>query len=120
MPALDFLDISAQDRRFFGAFGGRLMAIVAIIVLVWLLLIDERDEARHKLPTFTPSAHAAEYQKTAAKLKETAQASNGFLAVVAVFIGGIVLVYEGTAWGLGWALARLADAPSPGGKADGP
>jgi hypothetical protein len=119
MPAFDFLDVSAQDRRFFGAFGGRLMAIVAVTVLVWLLLVDQRDEARHKLPTFTPSAHAAEYQKTVAKLKETAQASNAFLVVVAVLIGAMVLVYEGTAWGLGWALARLADAPRPGGKPEG-
>jgi hypothetical protein len=100
-----------SDQLYFGFWGGRVMAMLVVAMLSWYSLVDSRDEAQSNLTSFTPEVHAAAYDSAYARMKTTAQESDGFLVAVAIFIGAAFLLYEALATVFSWGLARLNGEP---------
>ena len=101
----------SHDHYYFAFWGGRAMAMLVLALLAWSSMVSDRDTAKRRLDSFTPQVHAAAYDSAYARMKSDSEATDGFLAVVAVIIASVALLYEALAAAFTWVLARLNGVP---------
>ncbi|MEO8635719.1 MAG: hypothetical protein ABI587_10630 [Gemmatimonadales bacterium] len=86
---------------------GRLITALGVAILLGLSVFSDRTEAKAKLNRLSEASYAAAYPTYRKALKASATHSDGYLVAVAIALLFMILMYEGTAWAIGWGLGYL-------------